>query len=301
MASKESEAVTRLYESWLAIPAGDPEWSLDDQRDLVEGWNVLTSEPGAVDYLETDAGGLSAMWAVPQGAEEHRLLLCIHGGGFITGSIYTHRKLYAHLAKAVRMRALIVGYHLLPEGTHPTPVDDVLAAYGWLLDQGLDARHIAFVGDSAGGALAITAQLRAREEHRPLPAATMLLSPWVDMEVTGQSMIANRGKDALFDKRWVEQMASMYLAGASPRDPHANPLYADLTGLGPVYIQVGEHELLLDDSRRLAQHARQAGVDTCLDVFPEQQHTFQMMAGRAPEADDAIRRLAEWVEPRLGR
>jgi monoterpene epsilon-lactone hydrolase len=301
MASKESEAVTRLYQSWLAIPAGDPDWSLDDQRDLVEGWNVLTSEPGAVDYLETDAGGVPAMWAVPQNAEEQRVLLCIHGGGYITGSIYTHRKLYAHLAKAVRVRALIVGYHLLPKGTHPTPVDDVLAAYGWLLDHGLDARHIAFVGDSAGGALSITAQLRAREQHRPLPAATMLLSPWVDMEVTGESMVSNSGKDALFNKPWVEQMASMFLAGASPRDPLANPLYADLAGLGPIYIQVGEHELLLDDGRRLAQHAEQAGVDTRLDVFPEQQHTFQMMAGRAPEADDAICRLADWVEPKLGR
>jgi monoterpene epsilon-lactone hydrolase len=301
MASKESEAVTRLYQSWLAMPAGDPDWSLEDQRDLVEGWNVLTSEPRGVDYVETDAGGVPAMWAVPKGAEKDRVLLCVHGGGFITGSIYTHRKLYAHLAKAVRVRALLVGYRLLPEGKHPAPVDDVLAAYGWLLDHGINGGHIAFVGDSAGGALSITAQLRARDGHRPLPAAAMLLSPWVDMEVTGETIVSNSGKDALFGKPWIEQMAAMYLAGGSPRDPSANPLYADLAGFGPIYIQVGELELLLDDSRRLAEHAEQAGVDARLDVFPGQQHTFQMMAGRAPEADDAIRRLAEWVEPKLGR
>jgi monoterpene epsilon-lactone hydrolase len=300
MASKQSAAVTRLYQSWLTIPAESPDWTLDDQKDLVEGWNVLTTEPGGVDYLETDSGGALAMWAVPNGSVEDRVLFCIHGGGYISGSIYTHRKLFAHLAKKVGARALLVSYRLLPEGVHPAPVDDTVAAYQWLLDQGIDADHIAFAGDSAGGALSITTQLRAKDQGLPLPAATMLLSPWVDMDGTGETMLSNSEKDALFNLLWVKEMASMFLAGTNARDPYASPLYADLTGLGPIYIQVGDHELLLDDSRRLAQAAEKAGVDVRLDVFPEMQHTFQMMVGRAPEADDAVGRLADWVRPKLG-
>jgi acetyl esterase/lipase len=294
MASDLSGAVSKLYQTWLSNPAeGD---LIRDQSQ----WDVVTAEPGGVDYLESDAGGAPAMWVVPKGCAEERVLLCIHGGGFVSGSIYTHRKMFAHLAKAAGVRALIVSYPLLPEGVHPAPVDQVVLAYRWLLDQGVEPGHIAFTGDSAGGGLSITTQLRAREQGLPLPAAAMPLSPWVDMEVTGETMRTNSETEALFNKAWVEQLAAGFLGASSPQEPHANPLYGDLAGLGALYIQVGGDEVLLDDSRRLAEHAEKAGVEVRLDVFPEQQHTFQMMAGRAPEADDAIRRLAEWVRPRLG-
>ncbi|GGN77809.1 esterase [Streptomyces albiflavescens] len=287
--------MAKLYKTWLGSPAED-----DVVRDQSQ-WDVLTAEPGGIDYLETDAGGTAAMWAVPKGCAEDRVLLCVHGGGFVSGSIHTHRKMFGHLAKAAGVRALIVGYPLLPEGVHPLPVDHVVAAYRWLLGQGVDARRIAFAGDSAGGGLAVTAQLRARDQGLPLPAGSLLISPWVDMEVTGGTMVSNSGKDALFNQPWVKELAANFLGGGSPRDPHANALHADLTGLGPIYAQVGDQELLLDDSRRLTEHAEKAGVSVRLDVFPEQQHTFQMMVGRAPEADDAIRRFAEWVGPLLGR
>jgi acetyl esterase/lipase len=126
------------------------------------------------------------------------------------------------------------------------------------------------------------------------------MSPWTDPEGTGESLVANQGKDVLFTKGWVAQMMAGYLNGHDPRDPLTNPLRADLSGFGPIYIQVGDQELLLDDSRMLAEHARQAGVEVQLDIFPDQQHTFQMAVGRAPEADDAIDRFATWVRPRLG-
>lgn len=294
MASKQSGAVTKLYQIWLAATEEDD--VIQDPRH----WDVLTAEPGGADYLETDAGGVPALWAVPKGSDEDRVLLCIHGGGFIGGSMFTHRKLYAHLAKAAGTRALIVNYRLLPEGVHPVPAEDAVTAYRWLLGQGIDPRYIAVAGDSSGGGVSIGMQVRARDLGLPLPAATLLLSPWVDMTVSGDTMLSNAGKDALFNEPWVRQMAENFLGGTSPRDPQASPLHADLTGFGPVYIQVGDQELLLDDSRRLAQRAEKAGVDVRLDVFPDQQHTFQMMAGRAPEATDAVRSMAEWARPRLG-
>ncbi|MDT7804879.1 MAG: epsilon-lactone hydrolase [Actinomycetota bacterium] len=295
MASKQSNAVTKLYQTWL----GDPDEG-EVIRDQTQ-WDVLTVEPGGVDYLEPDLGEVPALWVVPRGSAEDRVLLCIHGGGFVSGSVYTHRKLFAHLAKATGARALVVGYPLIADGGQfPVPVEHVLTAYRWLLDQGVQAEHVAFAGDSAGGSLAVTAQVHARLRDLPLPAATVLLSPWIDLEVTGETMVSNADTEALFTQSWVAQMAQGYLGTTGPRDPLANPLFADLSGFGPMYLQVGGYEVLLDDSRRLAEHAGQAGVEVELDVVPEMQHTFQMMAGRAPEADDAIRRLATWLRPVLG-
>ena len=145
----------------------------------------------------------------------------------------------------------------------------------------------------------MTVQLRARGEDLPLPAATMLISPWIDLAGSGESLDYNAGKDAIFNKQWILAMAAAFLNGTDPRAPEAAPLHADLSGFGPIYIQVGDQELLLDDSRMLARHAQEAGVDVQLDEFPDQQHSFQMAAGLAPEADDAINRLADWAGPKL--
>jgi monoterpene epsilon-lactone hydrolase len=276
MPSKQSEAVRRRWEaSWLAMTQPDSSGPDD------ESWGDLTAEPREVDYLETTAGGRPAMWAVPKRSSPDRVLLCIHGGGFVSGSMYTHRKMFGHLAKATGARALLVDYRLLPEGGA--------------------ASQVALAGDSTGAWLAVTAALRARDQGLPLPAAAMLLSPAVDMEVNGESFEANRDKDPFFRRELVRGLIRSFLGeAADPRDPLVNPLHADLTGLGPVYIQVGGDESLLDDARLLNERARKAGVDVRLDVFPGMLHTFQMAAGRAPEADDAIRRMADWVRPKLG-
>lgn len=160
---------------------------------------------------------------------------------------------------------------------------------------------MAFGGDSSGGGLAITAQLRAREHGLPLPAAALLVSPWVDMEVRTDSFNSNWAKDGFFYRELVLALARGFLGpDGDPRDPLANPLYAALDGLAPAYIQVGGDETLLDEGRELADRLRAAGVETRFEVFDEQQHTFQMAAGKAPEADDAIRKLAAWARPRLG-
>jgi epsilon-lactone hydrolase len=294
--SKESEAVRRHWEASHRAMTEPDGPSKDD-----ESWGDLTAEPRGVDYLETDADGVPAMWAVPKGSDPDRVLLCIHGGGFMGGSIYTHRKMFGHLAKASGVRALLVGYHLLPEGVYPVPADDVERAYRWLLGQGTAPGHVVFAGDSVGGWLAITVQLRAREHGIPLPAAAIAMSPCVDLEVTGPSYDTNRDKDPFFDRETVRWIVGKFLGDAGDaRDPLANPLYADLTGLGPLYVQAGGDEGLADDARMLDEHARKAGVDVRLEVFPGMLHTFQMAAGRAPEADDAIGRLADWVRPRLG-
>jgi acetyl esterase/lipase len=290
----ESLAVKDLYVSWTAARLRGEQH--DDER-----WGDLTAEPRGVDYIETDANGVPAMWLVPKGCAEDRVVLCMHGGGFVGGSMYSHRKLFGHLAKAAAVRGLVFDYRLTPQHTHPAQVEDAITAYRFLLEQGVSAHHMTFTGDSSGGGLAITTQLRARELGLPLPAAAMPFSPWFDMELTGASYEYNQDKDAFFYKEVVQGLVEMFLGeGGNLHDPLANAFYADLSGLPPIYIQVGGEETLLDDSRRFAELASNAGVDVRLEIFPEQQHTFQMAAGHAPEADEAIRKLAEWVRPKLG-
>ena len=151
------------YLEWVAALKANPEMPLDELRHMFEQWERITGEPGGVDYIETDAGGVSAMWAAPKSCALNRVLLCAHGGGYALGSVYTHRKVYAHMAKAIGCRALIVHYGRAPENVHPGPVNDMVRSYKWLLDQGIRPGHVALIGDSAGGGLAVTTILRARE------------------------------------------------------------------------------------------------------------------------------------------
>jgi monoterpene epsilon-lactone hydrolase len=304
MPSTPTQLLVEHYRRSNAIAAMDPPLTLPELRDVDEHWGDVTAEPGGVDYRETGANGVRVLWAEPHGAPADRVLLCLHGGGFIGGSIYTHRKLFAHLARAAGVRSVSVDYRRAPEHQYPAQSDDATAVYHWLLDAaGVDAGRIAIVGDSAGAGLAVTTALRARAEGRPRPGALLLLSPWVDLASTGASLTANRDLDVLFGGATpmdVEGLLAAFLPPGVPRtDPLVSPLYADLAGLPPLYVQVGGAEMLLDDARGLAERAGRAGVDVRLDVVEDQQHTFQMLAGRAPEADEAVARLAAWVRPHL--
>ena len=298
MANKRSEVVRDHWRSMTEAVRANPNQTPAEIRERVEKyWPALTSEPGGIDYLEVEVGGRPALWAVPKGSAEDRVIFSVHGGGGVSGSIYTHRKLFGHLAKAVGARALLTEYR---EEAHPAPLEDTTAAYRWLLDQGVDARHIAVVGDSVGGNLSISTLLRAREQGLPTAAALMLMSPWVDLTVSNETFETNHETEEFFYKGVVAALASLYLAGTDPKDPLASPLYADLSGLPPTYIQVGGDETLLGESLQFEQNTRKAGVDVRIEVFPGQLHTFQMAAGYSSVSDDAIQKLAAWVRPKLG-
>jgi len=257
-------------------------------------WGALTVEPSGVSYRDA---GPDLMWVEPDGAAQDKVIFVLHGGGFVSGSFASHRKLAGHLASAAGTRALLVHYRLAPEHVFPAQLEDAVGAYRWLAEQGV---AIALAGDSCAGSLGIGMLLRARELGLPLPAAIFLMSPWTDLEQTGTSFESNAGTDLFFTRAMVQGLADLYLRdGASPKDPLVNALYADLTGFPPLYLQVGADESLLEDARMLARHARSAGVEVLLDEFPGQLHTFQMAAGRTAVADDAIGRFAQWVSPRF--
>ncbi len=250
-----------------------------------------------VDLQTVDAGGVPAEWVFVPGNEENDIILYFHGGGYTAGSLATHRDLVSRLAKETGRRVLAADYRLAPEHPFPAAVEDAVAVYRWLLnDKGLAPDKIVVGGDSAGGGLTLAALVKLRDAGDPLPRAAFCLSPWTDLAVTGESVTAKAEADPFIEPQALTYLADQYLQGADPRTPLASPLYADLTGLPPLLIQVGERECLLDDARRLGDKAEAAGVDVTIDVWDEMIHVFQSFAPVTPEGKAGIRRIAEYVE-----
>jgi acetyl esterase/lipase len=257
------------------------------------------SVPPAGTLVEpVEANGVPAEWVTPPGVGDGRVLLYLHGGGYQIGSPATLRHMIALLAGATQGRALSVGYRLAPEHPFPAAVDDVLAAYRWLLAGGTDPATITIAGDSAGGGLALATLVALRDAGDPMPAAAVLLSPWTDLALTGESLRTRADVDVMLKPGNMHETAGLYLAGQDPRHPYASPLYADMSGLPPLLIHVGDAEVILDDSTRVAARAREAGVDVTLEVWDEMPHVFHAWAGLLPESDQAIERIGEWLRQR---
>lgn len=301
MPSTESDALRAHYTTTNALVAAHPGLDLAVMRALLEEVQRCSAEPSDVSYAEVDAGGRAALWCLPAAADQERVIVYLHGGGFMLQSMHSHRKLAGHLARAAGARALVLDFRLAPEHPFPAQLEDAEAAYDWLLGQGMRPGRLAFAGDSAGAGLAVTTALRLREHGKPLPAAIIGFSPWFDLACESPALDRNDGVDALVSRPLMEHVAAAYLgATGSPTDPFANPLHADLTGLPPVYLCAGGDEALLDNVERFADRARQADVDITFDVQPGQQHVHVFMAGRAPEADHSISAAAAWLKPQLG-
>ncbi|QHE73223.1 alpha/beta hydrolase [Rhodococcus sp. WAY2] len=296
-----TDALRELYESWGNRAAANPAMDLATMRDMYEQAHLLATEPEGVTYRDVDANGVEAMWIVPEGAPDDAAIIYTHGGGCSVMSMHSHRKLAGHLAKAAGVKVLNLNYRLAPEHPYPAQLDDAQAAHRWLRDQGIDPKRIATAGDSAGGNLATTLALVLRDTGEQVPAAIVGFSPWYDMEHNGKTLETNAETDALVQRPVVEMMSQMFLGEAgSPTDPLTNPLYADPTGLPPMYLTASTYETLQDNAERFAELARTAGVDVTLETTPGMQHVFPFMAGRSPEADAAISAAGAFLRKHLG-
>jgi acetyl esterase/lipase len=240
------------------------------------------------------AGGVRAEWTSTPGDDRAAALLYLHGGGYVIGSLDSHRHLAAEAGRACGMPALALDYRLAPEHPFPAAVEDALAGYRFLLGRGIRPARIAFAGDSAGGGLVVALMVAARDAGLPQPGCGWCISPWVDMEAIGESMTGKAAVDPTVQRAGILDMARLYLNGADPRSPWAAPLYADLTSLAPLLIQVGAAETLLDDAIRLAKVAGAADVRVDLEIWPEMIHVWhlfhpELQAGRrAIEAGGAF-------------
>jgi epsilon-lactone hydrolase len=292
MASPQLQMAIDAMKSMQRTPAP----TLQEMRAGFE--QMAAAPPPDVKCEPVNANGVDAEWITAPGAAADRVVLYLHGGGYILGSVKTHRDLIGRISRAAQARALALNYRLAPEHPFPAAVDDALAGYRCLLDNGLRPSRITIAGDSAGGGLTVAALVAIRDAGLRLPAAGVCMSPWVDLEETGESMTTRAKADPVVQREGLVGMAQAYLAGKDARTPLASPLYADLKGLPPLLIQVGDAETLLDDSTRIAERARAAGIQVKLEVWPEMIHVWQLFASFLPEGHEAVEGIGKFIRER---
>lgn len=261
---------------------------------------IIQSTPAPSEArLERSPCDVPAYWITPPGADTSRVIFYLHGGAYILGSSETHLETVFRFAKAAGTRALSVDYRLAPEHAWPACREDAVAAYRWLLAQDVAPSRIAIAGDSAGGGLTLSTLLALRDAGLPLPGCAAFLSPWVDFTGSGDSMKTNAEIDPLVDPRGLAMMVGAVLQGKDPAQ--SSPLFADLHGLPPLFVQVGTAEVLLDDSRRLVDKVKAAGGEAVLDVWEHMIHGFQAFPRYLPEAISATERAADFLRAHLAR
>jgi monoterpene epsilon-lactone hydrolase len=254
--------------------------------------------PKTLSVEAVQAGGVPAEWVAPREHASDGVILYLHGGGYVFGGPDSHRDIACRLCVTTNRPVLLLDYRLAPEHRFPAAVDDATAAYQWLLES-RDPSAVAVVGDSAGGGLSLALMGRLKSLNLGLPKAAVLLSPWTDLAATGESVHANAEADAMISPEALARFAELYLADQDPRDPQASPLYADLSGLPPMLVIVGSHEVLRSDSDRIVERIGTAGGQAELSVWPDMPHVFPILASIIPEGRQAIEEMSGFIRARM--
>lgn len=300
MSSPKSAQIRSYLLALQAAQKDAPQPSLAEQRAnfelLVEnyiGHPVPLPEGTRIESVDVD--GLPAEWIHPPEASADHVVLYLHGGGYVVGSLKSHRDLVARLATASGLRSLLFEYRLAPEHVFPAAFDDTLTAYRWLLSTGTKPEQIVLAGDSAGGGLILALLQTLRESNSTMPAAAVLLSPWTDLVGTVESRTTREGADPIFSAQTMNFLASLYAGPEDKHHPLISPIYADLHGFPPLHIDVGRDEILLDDSLQVAEHARAAHVPVELVVWDDMWHVFQQYACVLPEGQQSLEQIGRFI------
>jgi acetyl esterase/lipase len=292
MASKEFHA---MQEAMAARPVSPPPADIAEQRSRIdEAMAQMPLAEGTVSEPFVRSGVAGIECRPVELADNAPILLYFHGGGFRIASALAYRSYGSHLAAVLGARVLLVEYRLAPEHKFPKAVDDCFTVWESLLAEGIDTGRIVIAGDSAGGGLAASVTMHALADG-VLPAGVICCSPWVDLTITADTYDTNAESDKLFSRTSAEEAAPAYLGGADPMNPIASPLFGDWDGAPPLLILVGDAEVLLDDSRKLAEVAKAAGVDVTLSIYPEMPHIWTMSYPAFPEAVEGVTEMAEFV------
>jgi acetyl esterase/lipase len=274
------------------------EFPIEILRQGLAGMMSFSLPPAGCRVEKVNAGGVDALWVKAFNAGDSATILYLHGGAYSMGSAQTHLGLTGMLSDLCGLRVLTVDYRLAPENPFPAAIEDTVGAYLWLLKQGVPAKSIVIGGDSAGGGLTFATLLELKSKGVDLPAAVFAMSPWVDLAITGETIATKANVDPMFTESGIDYMAKLYANGADLSSPLVSPLYADLRGLPPVLIHVGTSEMLLSDSRRMAEALKQAGVDCTLKEWEDLFHVFHSVV-YIPEARIANEEIAAFVKSHI--
>jgi acetyl esterase/lipase len=268
------------------------------QRALFHGMMTSIPLPPDVSTTEGELGGVPVVTVETPANDPARVLLYLHGGAYVIGSAADAAGLAAEVSRRTGARAVCVDYRLAPEHPFPAAVDDAIAVYRALLDDGIPSSAIAFVGESAGGGLVAATLVAVKDAGLPQPSSAAVFSPWADLTVSGDSAVTKAAVDASLTPEGLRTRARDYLGDTDPTTPHASPVFADLTGLAPLFIQVGSYEILMDDAVRLAARAAAHDVHVELQVWPEVPHVFQAFAAMLDEGAAALDAAGAFVRAR---
>lgn len=296
MSAEEVEAVNDLLR---ASKGSMDALTWPERRAAMEAGTAFFPLAEGIELLPVDAQGVRAEWQARKDARSDAAILYLHGGGYAIGSIESHRSLTTALAAAFNGRVLSVNYRLAPEYPCPAGIEDAVSSYRFLVDQGLSGPNIILAGDSAGGGLVIAALQAIRDAGLPTPGGGWVMSPWVDLTGTSETMTLKADDDFMIAANNVKDTAAIYAPGGDANDPRATPLNGSFDGLPPLLIHVGTSETLLDDALNLARKASLAHVEVRLETWPRQQHVFQMFASMMSEARDAIAGGIAWANARI--
>jgi acetyl esterase/lipase len=248
---------------------------------------------------KNEIAGLKAEWYRPASPAKGKAFLYLHGGAYALGSCDSHRKMVTHIAQAANVNAVLPEYRLAPEHRFPAGLQDCVAAYRALLEQGYEANDIVIGGDSAGGALTVATMLQLRHDGVPLPRASVLLSPFLDMTGSGESTRTRAEQDPWFDPANLAVVVRHYCPDEDLRNPMLSPVFANVAGLPPTLVHVGDDEILLSDATRFADKLRGAGIEVELEIFPDMWHVFQLFVGKMPESGAAVQMIGRFIRDAL--
>jgi epsilon-lactone hydrolase len=295
MASAELRAVIHRVRAHGAASAT----TVEERRAGFEAFMATLPLPDDVECTPVKVGDVPAEWIRAVDVRKDGAILYLHGGGFVIGSVASHRALIAALGAASAMQVLAIDYRRAPESRFPAALEDAMSAYWWLTRHRFPAHRLVLAGDSAGAGLVVAALVALRDAGVRLPAAAVCLSPWVDLECTGESLVTRAERDPMLSKELLVALAGAYLGDHTPRAPLASPLHADLQGLPPMLVQAGDADVLHDDAVRLTERARAAGVDVTLQQWPDMIHVWHLFAPMLQEGRDAIEDAGAFVRAHL--
>jgi len=271
--------------------------TVKEHRTNLEQLTAMEKLEEDVQIIEVDAGGCPAEWISTNESTENKVILYLHGGGYVAGSPKSHRGTSSRISRLLKGRALLLDYRLAPEHPYPAGLEDSINAYKWLINsEKVDPENLIIAGDSAGGGLTIATILKLKEEKINLPKCAICLSPWTDLTLTSDSFKNNAEIDPFLTPELLISASKWYYGENDPKNPYITVLNGDLRGLPPILVTVGTQELLHDDSINLAQKAKEAGVDVTLKVYQDMIHVFQGFAGFFPEAGEALVDIGEYIQ-----